>query len=67
MQAGVALTNAADSSIAHTPWKKKNKIKAKVGTGEDSQKQEASNHSNFVYLAHLSEIKTWQAGTLIND
>ena len=27
MWVGVALTNAADSSIAHTPWKKSNNLK----------------------------------------
>ena len=36
-QAGVAPTNAADSSIAHTLWKKRKQIKEKVGTGERSQ------------------------------
>ena len=30
-------SNAANSSIAHTPWKKRNQIKEKVGTGERSQ------------------------------
>ena len=36
---GVALTNAADSSIAHTP-RKKRKIKEKAGTGKRSQTEE---------------------------
>ena len=34
---GVALTNAADSSIAHTLWNKRKQIKEKVGTGERNQ------------------------------
>ena len=32
-----ALTNAVDSSIAHTLWKKRKQIKKKAGTGERSQ------------------------------
>ena len=34
-----APTNAADSSIEHTMWKKKNQIKEKPGARERSQKQ----------------------------
>ena len=33
-RAGVALTNAADGCIAHTPWKERKQIKEKAGTGE---------------------------------
>ena len=33
----IALTNAADSSLAHTLWKKRKQIKEKAGTGERSQ------------------------------
>ena len=40
-QAGVALTNTAESIIAHThthtPWKKRKQIKEKAGTGERSK------------------------------
>ena len=32
-----SLTNTMDSSIAHTPWKKRKQIKANVGTGERSK------------------------------
>ena len=35
--AEVALTNAEDSSIAHTLWKKRKQIKEKAGTGERIQ------------------------------
>ena len=33
----VDLTNTADSSIAHTLWKKRKQIKEKAGTGERSK------------------------------
>ena len=36
-RAGVALTNAVDSSIAHTPWKKRKEIKEEAEMGERSQ------------------------------
>ena len=36
---GVSLTNPADSSIAHTPWKKKEK----AGMGERSQTESVRN------------------------
>ena len=35
--AGVALTNTVDSSIAHTPWKKRKQIKEKAGMGEGNK------------------------------
>ena len=31
---GVAMTNAVDSSIAHTLWNKSEQIKEKAGTGK---------------------------------
>ena len=37
MQAGVAPINDADSTIAHTTWKKRKQIKEKAGIGERSQ------------------------------
>ena len=37
MWAGVALTNAWDSSMAHTPQKKRKQIKEMVGLGERIQ------------------------------
>ena len=34
---GVAATNAMDSTIAHTPWKKRKQIKEKAQMAERSQ------------------------------
>ena len=36
-RAEVALTNAADSSIAHTQWKEMKQIKEKAGTGSQTE------------------------------
>ena len=37
----VDLTNTADSSIAHTPWKKRKQIKEKAGTGGEARQNES--------------------------
>ena len=39
---GSSPTNVADSSIAHTQWKKRKQIKEKAGTGEREGRQNES-------------------------
>ena len=38
--AGVALTNTADSSIAHIPWKKRNQIKERREREREARQNE---------------------------
>ena len=46
MWAGVALTNASNSSIAHTPWKKRKQIKEKAQTGKRRREREREARHN---------------------
>ena len=38
---GVALTNTTDSSIAHTLWKKRNKLKRRWERGREARQNES--------------------------